>query len=255
MLRKFYDKLIDHNWFYTFTASATATIVGISLTLGINSCRDSQRKKTEAEKSIMEAVGNIGIRIDQLNKFHDLLESQNRIYAVADSIHKTGEEIPDSICSEFKTLLSSFNFYISDHGFEKVFRESYQLWQVLDQDMLTRMVNANFEMLSSAEPLCAEMLNSLLDQIAKANNTTPFVGKGARTFTEIMLNRPEFAMYMAIRMSKTSMIEGFCAMLDHAQKRCVEICDELEYTQVMESESETFNWEDDGNNANVRYEE
>lgn len=32
--------LVETRWFFTMTASGTATIIGISLTFGINSCRE-----------------------------------------------------------------------------------------------------------------------------------------------------------------------------------------------------------------------
>lgn len=139
--------------------------MGISLTLGINSCRDNHRKKTEAEESVMEAVGNISIRTEQTGLYVGILEKQNEIYQLADSIYQSGAEIPDSICVKFKSTLPQIQTTISDHGFEKIFRESYQLWQVLDQKELTDLINCSFEILNYTETLSTDLIDSMLEQI------------------------------------------------------------------------------------------
>ncbi|MGN0191208.1 MAG: hypothetical protein ACI39U_06085, partial [Candidatus Cryptobacteroides sp.] len=156
-MKDFFHKLFENRWFCSFTASATATVVGISLTFGINSCRDQRHKIMEAEKSVMEAVSNLSIRIDQVGEHIGLLEEQNNLFCYADSLFESGAGIPDSVCVMFKDIMPRIQTYVSDHGFEKVFRETYQLWQVLDQNKLTNLINGCFEILNYTESLSEEL--------------------------------------------------------------------------------------------------
>lgn len=55
-IKSFFKQLIEAKWFYTFSASAMATIVGISLTFGLNSLRESNRKESEAKRSDRKSV-------------------------------------------------------------------------------------------------------------------------------------------------------------------------------------------------------
>lgn len=252
-IKGFFGKLIEYRWFYTFSASATATIVGISLTFGINSCRDNHRKRAEAEESVMEAVGNISIRAKQMRQWCDLLEEQNRIYLTADSIYRSGTEIPDSVCVLFRETLPQLQTFLTDHGFEKVFRESYQLWQVLDQKKLTDLINGCFEILDYTEPLCQELLESMLSHMEECNRETPFVGRDSRFFTEAMLARPQFRLYMSLRVGKVMLLQNYDRMLDHLLGKVEHICDELGYKKIPTGDEETFSIDDDEVEARAEY--
>lgn len=239
-IKRFFRKLVEYRWFYTFSASATATIVGISLTFGINSCRDNHRKKTEAEESVMEAVGNISIRTEQTGLYVGILEKQNEIYQLADSIYQSGAEIPDSICVKFKSTLSQIQTTISDHGFEKIFRESYQLWQVLDQKELTDLINCSFEILNYTETLSTDLIDSMLEQIVMCNEDTPLPGTDARFFTEAMLRRPQFRFYMSLRFGKVEMLREYYLMLEKIYGRVENLCNEQGYKKVSSEVEDIF---------------
>lgn len=249
----FFKKLVEYRWFYTFSASATATIVGISLTFGINSCRDNHRKRAEAEDSVMEAVGNISIRSEQVRQWCDLLEEQNRIYLTADSISRSGAEIPDSVCVQFREVLPQLQTYITDHGFEKVFRESYQLWQVLEQDKLTDLINGCFEILDYTEPMCQDLLGSMITQMEECNAVTPFVGRDSRFFTEAMLARPQFRFYMSLRVGKVTLLQNYGLMLEHLLGEVQVMCEDLGYKRLSTEDEETFSIDGDKVEANANY--
>ena len=245
-IKLFFQKLIEYRWFYSFSASLTATVVGISLTFGINSCRDERHKVLEAEKSVMEAVSNISIRIDQLGRNVDLLENQNNLYFYVDSLFESGMEIPDSVCVIFKDMMPRIQTNICDHGFEKVFRETYQLWQVLDQNKLTNLIDECFEVLNYTEPLSNELLESMIDQIVMCNDDTPLNGTDARFFTEAMLNRPKFQFYMSLRMGKVNWLKSYYMMLEHMYQRIEDLCDEYGYVFHFDDDSEHVILGEDG---------
>ena len=237
-IKSFFRKLVEYRWFYSFTASATATIVGISLTFGINSFLDKRHKVLEAEKSVMEAVSNISIRMNQLGGNIELLESQNDLFFYADSLFEAGKEIPDSVCVMFKAMMPKIQTNISDHGFEKVFRESYQLWHVLDQNKLTNLIDGCFGILNYTEPLSNELLDSMIDQIVMCNDDTPLRGTDARFFTEAMLNRPKFQFYTSLRMGKVDWLQSHYMMLQHMYQRICDLCNDLGYEFPSVGDSE-----------------
>ena len=101
------------------TASGTATIIGISLTFGINSCRESHRVKREAEKSMMQAIENLDERFDDAQAWMDIINNQTRVFRITDSINRCGGEIPDSLCDEFRNTMPFIKISAFDHEFEK----------------------------------------------------------------------------------------------------------------------------------------
>lgn len=248
-----FRRLAENRWLYTFSASATATIVGITLTFGINSWRETSRKKAEAEESVMEAVTNISIRAEQVGKWCELLEQQNEIYLKADSINEAGGVIPDSLCVVFKATLPQIQTSLSDHGFEKVFRESYQLWQALDQNKLTSLINGCFEILNYTESLSRDLLESMIVQIEDCNAQTPLVGTDARFFTEAMLRRPQFRFYMTLRVAKVEMLRANCITLEKFYKRIEMICSDLGYRKKLDDSVETFHIDDDRIETSAEY--
>lgn len=111
-------------------------MTGISLTFGLNSLRESYRKKSEAKQSIMQALDNINDRIEQSHVWIRNLSIQDSVYRIVDDLHRTGKNIPDSTCVEFASQMPLMQVYLCDHEFEKLSRESYQLWQILDHKEL-----------------------------------------------------------------------------------------------------------------------
>lgn len=104
-IKSFFKQLIEAKWFYTFSASAMATIVGISLTFGLNSLRESNRKESEAKRSIMQALDNINDRVEQSHGWVQVLSGQDSIFQVVNELHQSGMAIPDSTCLEFATRI------------------------------------------------------------------------------------------------------------------------------------------------------
>lgn len=231
LMSRFFKMLVDAKWFYTFTASATATIVGISLTFGLNSSRENHRKKSEAKESVMQAIDNISDRTAQAIQWRDELEAQYGIYVTADSIYRTGTEIPDSVCLQFSARMPVLQVFLSDHEFEKIFRGSYQIWQILDQDRLRDNINGCYEMLNYIEPLCKEMNESMLTQITECNDNTPLGELDTRGFTEMMLARPQFRYFMSLRKGRIQLVDRLVEILEETLSESKSMCDELGYQQ------------------------
>ena len=101
----FFRMLVEARWFFTFSASVCATIVGISLTFGINSCRESNRVRKEMEKSMIQASDNLAERIEDTRNWVNVIARENRLYEMADSLLSINGEIPDSVSLAFYNAL------------------------------------------------------------------------------------------------------------------------------------------------------
>lgn len=247
-IKRFLHKLVEARWFYTFSASATATIVGISLTFGINSCRETSRKKAEAEKSLIQAVGNIKTRLDQVKIYSELINQQNEIYFSADSILKESKNIPDSICVEFQSRLLQQKMLLSDHDFEKIFLESYQIWQILDNNELTGFVQLSFTLLRQIEEYELDYLKSLFKHIEDQNVETPFIGRDAAYFTKSMCANTQFQFYMAVRDNYAHYVVQLIDYAEFVYGKIIAMCKEARYDVMDTTENEEhyhYNSEDE----------
>lgn len=201
--------LVETRWFFTMTASGTATIIGISLTFGINSCRESHRVKREAEKSMMQAIENLDERFDDAHAWMDIINNQTRVFRITDSINRCGGEIPDSLCDEFRNTMPFIKISAFDHEFEKIFRGSYQLWQLHNNnDSLAFYIGECYDALNTVESSCQRLSESMLEQIGICNATQPFYRLDNRQWTVALLNHPQFQYYMAVRGVKAAIASG-----------------------------------------------
>lgn len=201
---RFFRMLVEARWFFAMTASLFATITGISLTFGINSCRENQRKESEMCKSMLQAVGNIGERYASTSDWLSLLEKQNRLYFYVDSLHYAGIELSDSICEEFRYSLPIVRLSAFDHEFEKIFRGSYQLWQVQEHtDSLTYFISDCYDGINIVEATCEELTQGMLDQISIINTDLHFYRQKPKEWTLTMIEDPRFQYFMSIRRAKT----------------------------------------------------
>lgn len=197
-------------WFYTFTASCTATIVGISLTFGINSCRDSRRVHKEARASIMQAVDNLHTRANYLDLVFSDLTKQDSLFTVVSELYTKNQVITDSLAQEFMQALCSYRPEINNNSFEKIFLGSYQLWQELEQDDLTYLISALYSLANSLETYCHYHHEQIYKEMQKCTG----LGTGLRTHSairnkiETLLNNDEFCFYMKSRSYSTEAMLG-----------------------------------------------
>lgn len=204
-----YRKLVEVRWFFSFTASLCATIAGISLTFGINSCRETRRARAEMRKSMLQAVDNIRDRFEDAEGWVGRIEAQNRIYEIADSLYTDGKEIPDSICEQFRYSLPYIRLSAFDHEFEKIFRGSYQLWQLRnDNDSTAFYIGLCYDGLNTVETTCQALSDGMLEQIGKINSGKHFYRMEPREWTMALLTDSEFQYFMSVRKVKSAITAG-----------------------------------------------
>lgn len=200
---RFFRMLVDARWFFTMSASAIASILGISLTFGINSCRENMRVKAEVRKSMLQAVDNIKERFDDAHEWIEIIDNQNRIYSKADSFYVAGRELPDGVCIEFRYTLPYIKISAFDHEFEKIFRGSYQLWQLQTRnDSMTYYIGACYDALNTVESTCEDLTSGMIERIGIINSAKRFNRADPRQWTMALVEDPDFQYYMSVRKAK-----------------------------------------------------
>ena len=201
---RLFHTLVEARWFFSFSSSVMATVVGISLTFGINSCRENRRMREELRKSMQQAADTLGERFIDAHEWVEAIEAQNRIFQLADSLYTGGAELPDSICEEFRYTLPFIKISAFDHEFEKIFRGSYQLWQLQNsKDSLAFYIGLCYDGLNMVENTCQDLTEGMLRQIGEVNETEHFYRLPPREWTETLLSDPRFQYYMSVRRVKS----------------------------------------------------
>jgi hypothetical protein len=202
-LSRLYHKLCETRWFYTFTASCTATIVGISLTFGINSCRESHRTKQEAQESVMQAVENLHNRADLIDDVLQHTALQDSLYLTILAYDRNNIEISDSLAAECAgTMLSDFDTF-SDTSFEKIFRESYQLWQVLGHDELTDKISMGYSVVNHIEDFCQSSRLALFQKLDDTDFKETLWSGDTHEIIDILVNNRKLHFFMVNRYKNT----------------------------------------------------
>lgn len=202
-LSRLYRLLLEARWFFAASASLFATVTGITLTFGINSCRETRKARHEMQKSMLQAVGNLRERFDDTHEWVEIIENQNRIYTLADSLFVNGKELPDTLCEEFRYTMPYIRLASYDHDFEKIFRGSYQLWQVQNSgDSLVYYISQCYDGLNIVEATCETLTESMLETIGAVNESKEFYRMPPKEWTLTLLNDPSFQYYMSVRRVK-----------------------------------------------------
>ena len=211
---RFFRMLIEARWFFTFSASATATIVGISLTFGINSCRETRKARREMEKSLIQASDNLAERMEEAEKWIEILASEDRIYERADSILTLTGSLPDSVSVEFYNSLPYIRLSSFDHEFEKIFRGSYQLWQLQNrQDSLIFYIGQCYDGLNIVESTCDAMTEGMLEQIGIINSENQFYRSPSHEWTRSLVSNPRFQYFMSVRTVKINVARSILSQV------------------------------------------
>lgn len=213
------DRLWENRWLYTFTASCMATIVGISLTFGLNSCRETRRARQEARESIIQAVENLHSRSLDIDDYLETISLQDSLYLEVSNLWYSDQQVPDSLVVAFGKALFSIRSNSSDQSFEKIFRESYQLWEVLDQDELTEMIRSAYVETNELEEYCISH-NQMLQQKLEDCEFGNFMWKSKGEILEKVKENEKFGYYMAIRNACT---QGFKVVNEDHHKDLVKI--------------------------------
>ncbi len=242
-LAQLFHKLLETRWFFTFTASCTATIVGISLTFGINSCRETRHMQQDARDSILEAVESLHDRGPGLAKSIDVMMQQDSLFNVIYKLHRHNEAIPDSLADNFIEAITSGRFNLSDRSIEKIFNESYQLWQALDQDALTKLIRADFILTNEVSNYCdthTEQLYQHIEQYCPEAYTSP----DNLVAINKILNNEQFCCYMEKRHMLTP---GFKMVINNMHEEILSdidsLCAALGYTKPQEAYDKEYNYD------------
>jgi hypothetical protein len=206
---KIYHKLIETRWLFTFTASCTATIVGITLTFGINSYRESRRVEQEARESIMQAIENLHLRADYIDVVFSDMACQDSLYNEVKELYTANQEIPDSLAREFLASLLQYRPEIGNTSYEKMFLGSYQLWQELDRGSFTYGLSAAFALSNSLEDYCHYHHQQIYTEMQKCTGLGNLFRDRAsiEDKTKALLGCDEFCFYMYSRAISTSAMQ------------------------------------------------
>lgn len=205
-IKRLFRRLWKNRWFSAMTASGIATIIGIVVTFGVDSCLDNRRVRQEMQKSMLQAIDNIGDRLGDAQAWVDIIENQFRVYHLADSIHVAGGELPDNVCMEFRYTMPYIKMSAFDHEFERIFRGSYQLWQMRNKDdSLSFYIGQCYDGLNTVETACQNLTEGMIEQIGKINASKHFHRLPPREWTLTLLDDAEFQFYMSVRRAKTAM--------------------------------------------------
>jgi hypothetical protein len=223
-ITRLYHKLCETRWFYTFTASCTATIVGISLTFGINGCRESRRVKQEAQESIMQAVQNLHVRADGIDEVLEHMARQDSLYLTVLYCNRHNIEIPDSLAYECVDAIISERYYVTDTSFEKIFRESYQLWQILDDDELTHKIVTSFNMVNDIEKYCQSSQLSLSEKLENTDFNESLWGDNDHITVDILAHNQRLHYFMGNRYYNTKRSLNVAKLLHQTIAEIDSIC-------------------------------
>lgn len=191
------------------TVSVIATVLGIGLTFGIDGCVERRRQQEEMRKSMLQAVDNLGERFDDARKWVDRISAQNQAYREADSLYQAGAEVPDSLCEKVRYTLPYIKISAFDHEFEKIFRGSYQLWQLQNRsDSLAYYIGQCYDGLNMVETTCQALTEGMLEQIGAVNAVKGFHRLPPREWTLALLGDPQFQYYMSVRRVKGAVAAG-----------------------------------------------
>lgn len=198
---------ISKYWITEISIGTIATILGILLTLGIDSWTEQKAKKQMAERIAMICLHNIDERLDKL-------EALSRSYLLQDSIFKTMSKMSPSDrrkidIQTLHTNLSSLfweDTKVTDQKSEEIFSSSFEVWQYLDNENVVVRLSSSYSYIDAAEQLanrCEDLrmnaINRIYGDVVFAQNTRDFrvladkilSDKGlAITFYEISKNLP-----------------------------------------------------------------
>jgi hypothetical protein len=237
-LFKLIHRLWENRWLYTFTASCTATIVGISLTFGINSCREKRRARTEARESIIQAVENLHSRSLMIDDYLEVINLQDSLSQEVSIMWHSDQSVPDSVVTAFVQSLFKIKTYPTDQSFEKIFRESFQLWEVLDQDDLTEMIRDAYITTNALEEYCLSH-NQTLQQKLEDCELGNFMWMSINDIWEKLMADKKFCYYMALRYICTQTVNVVNEDHHRDLEKIDSICKTLDYP-IAEIETNTL---------------
>jgi hypothetical protein len=170
------------------------------------------------------------MRTAHLNKHLTQINLQDSLYNLVINYHIANKEIPDSLSLEFINAVSNLIFDTHNTSFEKVYRESYQMWQVLDQDELAKMTEASYDLTNIVEDYCKKSNEQIWQKMGQCQGAGhAFVTHKAKELTEALINNEDFCFYMSSRGWTTlAMNDIYKAQCDYMEK-IDSICQALNY--------------------------
>lgn len=121
-LHRFYRFLVETRWFVTFSASCTATIIGISLTLGLNTCRENRRQVKESKIVLERTVNNLCEHLEDVEQAIELFTYTDSVMISICGVPRA--QITDSMAVEFMHAITTIYSNIEDRSVEHIFFNS-----------------------------------------------------------------------------------------------------------------------------------
>ncbi len=239
-MKRLFRKMCETRWFYTFTASCTATIIGISLTFGINGCRETRRAREEARESIIQAVDELHSRARKVEVGMRTILVQDSLFFIVNDMGDTGVEAADSTKNEFCNALFSWKDTRAHKSVEKIFTESYQLWQVLDQDELTELIGQAYDLINMLEEFKDKHTRQLFEEIKQCELSPRFINESWEGMYDKLLSNSEFCFYMTMRYPFTRTMNIAQEANQKLLERIDSLCEVHGYVKDEIEESDSF---------------
>ena len=186
--------LIDNKWFFTCTASGVATIIGISLTFGLNSCREKHRRHTESDMLIQRTIVNIENRARNVEAAIKILTDYSEVLNSICEDYRTDPRsiVNDSIVDEFVDAIGTSWFFVNDRSVEQIFLNSYESWNVIGDLAIAERIGVCFDLLNYLEGECYRLFDNMDEVVRNCNSVNGIMDMDRVDFVKTLIDDRDF---------------------------------------------------------------
>jgi hypothetical protein len=149
-------------------------------------------------------------------------------------------EIPDSLADACVSAMLRYNVIFPDTSFEKIFRESYQLWQELDHDDLTDKIVLCFTLVNDIEAYCQTSSRALCQKLDDTDFNGTLWSGDSHAVTDILVHNQRLHYFMGMRYNETKATANEVKYLHEIIAEIDSMCLALGYGTYKVSESFTI---------------
>lgn len=208
-LKRFIRLLIDNKWFFTCTASGMATIIGISLTFGLNSCREKQRRHKESVMLIERTIVNIENRAKKVNAAINILTDYGKtLNTICEDYQADPQSIvSDSVVDKFVDAIGTSWFFVNDRSVEQIFLNSYESWNVIGDLATAERIGLCFDQLNYLEGECYRLFDNMDNVVRNCNTSKGIMDMDRADFVKALIEDRDFRFTLMQHELKTESLE------------------------------------------------
>jgi hypothetical protein len=149
-------------------------------------------------------------------------------------------EIPDSLADACAGAMISDHETLADTSFEKIFRESYQLWQELDHDDLTNKISKGYQFVNDIENFCQSSRLVLLQKLDEIDFKESLWSGDPHLVTDILAQNRRLYFFMGMRYENTKSFLNEAKYLRKIIAEIDSICLAIGYGKYKENKEVSF---------------